>query len=183
MALHTSCQITLAKCHSSYLFAMRVLSLSFALMIHMTHHTQPRMMNETYECKVIITFPTFTWSWMTNSHPPESMQHPQQDTIKKATLELSDRPRSKIEHRDCLLFCFKCMNLSTQQLMEYYCLVWSWRNLFSTCSVLRESGYNGPIVIDIADSDAYVSAAVIHNSCQEYFALWKNRRQCYAMSL
>ena len=33
--------------------------------------------------------------------------------------------------------------------------------LFSTYAVLRESGYTGPVVIDTADTDAYVTAAVI----------------------
>ena len=33
--------------------------------------------------------------------------------------------------------------------------------LFSTYAVLRESGYSGPVVIDTADTDAYVAAAVI----------------------
>ena len=33
--------------------------------------------------------------------------------------------------------------------------------LFSANAVLRESGYSGPVVIDAADTDAYVAAAVI----------------------
>ena len=33
--------------------------------------------------------------------------------------------------------------------------------LFSTYAVLRESGYSGPVVIDVADTDAYVAAAAI----------------------
>lgn len=33
--------------------------------------------------------------------------------------------------------------------------------LFSAYTVLRESGYSGPVVIDTADTDAYVAAAVI----------------------
>ena len=33
--------------------------------------------------------------------------------------------------------------------------------LFSTFSVLRESGYTGPVVIDAVDTDAYVAAAAL----------------------
>ncbi len=57
----------------------------------------------------------------------------------------------------------KCMNLSTQQPMENYCFNQSEADtiFFSMYLVLRNSGYNGPVVIDVADTDAYVSAAVI----------------------
>ena len=57
----------------------------------------------------------------------------------------------------------KCMNLSTQQPMVHYCFNQSEADtiLFSAYSALRESGYSGPVVIDVADTDAYVSAAVI----------------------
>ena len=56
-----------------------------------------------------------------------------------------------------------CTNLSTQQHMENYSFEQSEADtiLFSTYAVLRESGYNGPIVIDVADTDAYVAAAAI----------------------
>ena len=33
--------------------------------------------------------------------------------------------------------------------------------IFFACSALHESGYNGPVVIGVADMDAYASAAVI----------------------
>ena len=33
--------------------------------------------------------------------------------------------------------------------------------LFSNYAVLCESGYSGPVVIDAADSDAYVAAAFV----------------------
>ena len=33
--------------------------------------------------------------------------------------------------------------------------------LFSAYAVLRESDYSGPVVIDAADTDAYVAAAVL----------------------
>ena len=33
--------------------------------------------------------------------------------------------------------------------------------LFSTYAVLRKSGYSGPVVIDAADTDAYVAAVDI----------------------
>jgi len=35
--------------------------------------------------------------------------------------------------------------------------------LFSACVVLRESGYNGPLVIDAADNDVYMNAAYHHD--------------------
>ena len=51
-------------------------------------------------------------------------------------------------------------NLSTQQPMENYSFDQSGADtvFFSAYSVLRESGYTGPVVID---TDAYVTAAVI----------------------
>ena len=56
-----------------------------------------------------------------------------------------------------------CTNLSTQQPMQNYCFYQSEADtiLFSTYAVLRESGYSGPVVIDSADTDAYVAAAFI----------------------
>ena len=57
----------------------------------------------------------------------------------------------------------KCMNLSTQEPIEHYCFSQSEADtiFFSAYSALCESGYNDPVVIDVADTDAYVSAAVI----------------------
>jgi hypothetical protein len=56
-----------------------------------------------------------------------------------------------------------CTNLSTKQPMENYSFDQSEADtvLFSMYAVLRESGYSGPVVIDAADTDAYVAAAVI----------------------
>ena len=56
-----------------------------------------------------------------------------------------------------------CTNLSTQQPMQNYCFDQSEAGtiLFSTYAVLRESGYSGPVVIDAADTDAYVAAAFV----------------------
>lgn len=56
-----------------------------------------------------------------------------------------------------------CTNLSTQQQMENYSFRQSEADtvLFSAYSVLRESGYDGPVVIDAADTDVYVAAAFI----------------------
>ena len=56
-----------------------------------------------------------------------------------------------------------CTNLSTQQLMQNYRFDQSEADtiLFSIYAVLRESGYSGPVVIDAADTDAYIAAAVI----------------------
>ena len=55
-----------------------------------------------------------------------------------------------------------CTNLSTQQLMPNYCFDQPEADtiLFSTYAVLRESGYSGPVVIDAADTDVYVAAAL-----------------------
>lgn len=56
-----------------------------------------------------------------------------------------------------------CTNLSTQQPMQNYSFDQSEADtiLFSTYALLRESGCSDPVVIDAADTDAYVSAAVI----------------------
>ena len=56
-----------------------------------------------------------------------------------------------------------CTNFSTQQPMQNYSFDQSEADtmLFSTYALLRESGCSEPVVIDAADTDAYVSAAVI----------------------
>ena len=56
-----------------------------------------------------------------------------------------------------------CTNLSTQEPMPDYSFSQSEADtiLFFTYIVLRDSGYNGPVVIDSADTDAYVAAAAI----------------------
>ena len=56
-----------------------------------------------------------------------------------------------------------CTNLSSQQPMPDYSFDQSEADtiLFFVYTVLRESGYSGPVVIDAADTDAYVAAAVI----------------------
>lgn len=56
-----------------------------------------------------------------------------------------------------------CTNLSTQQPMENYCFAQSEADtvIFSIYAALRELGYSGPVVIDSADTDTYVAAAVI----------------------
>ena len=53
--------------------------------------------------------------------------------------------------------------LSTQQAMQNYTFDQSEGGtvLFSAYAVLCESGYSGSVVIDAADTDAYVAAAVI----------------------
>ena len=53
--------------------------------------------------------------------------------------------------------------MSTQQPMQNYSFDQSEADtvLFSAYAVLRESGYTGLVVIDAADTDAYVTAAVI----------------------
>ena len=56
-----------------------------------------------------------------------------------------------------------CTNVSTQQSMQYYSFALSEADsvLSPTYAVLLESGNSGPVVIDAADTDAYVAAAVI----------------------
>ncbi|KAJ8333974.1 hypothetical protein SKAU_G00412930 [Synaphobranchus kaupii] len=56
-----------------------------------------------------------------------------------------------------------CTNLSTLQPMQNYSFDQSEADtiLFSAYAVLRESGYSGPVIIDTADTDAYVAAAAI----------------------
>ena len=57
----------------------------------------------------------------------------------------------------------RCTNLSSQQPMQDYSFDQSEADtiLFSAYTLLRKSGYSGPVVIDAADTDAYVAAAVI----------------------
>ena len=73
-----------------------------------------------------------------------------------------------------------CTNLSTQQhIMENYSFEQSEADtiLFSTYAVLRESGYNGPVVIDVADTDAYVAAAAISRSYLVYFVSKESKKR------
>ena len=57
----------------------------------------------------------------------------------------------------------QCTNKSTQQPMQNNSCDKSEDDtvLFSLYAVLRESDYSGSVVIDAADTDAYVAAAVI----------------------
>jgi len=54
-----------------------------------------------------------------------------------------------------------CTNLSSQQPVENFSFNQSEADtiLLSAYAALRESGYSGPVVIDTADTDAYVAAA------------------------
>ena len=56
-----------------------------------------------------------------------------------------------------------CTNLSTKQPMQNYSFDQAEADtiIFSAYAVLRESGYSGPVVVDAADTDAYVTAAVV----------------------
>ena len=56
-----------------------------------------------------------------------------------------------------------CTNLSPQQPMHNYRLDQSEAHtiLYTAYTILRESGYSGPVVIDVVDTDAYVRAAII----------------------
>ena len=78
----------------------------------------------------------------------------------------------------------KCMNLSTQQLMEHYCFNLSGADtiLFSTYPALRESGYNGPVVIDVAGTHACFNCSLFHDSCLEDISSRENRRPSYAIA-
>ena len=57
--------------------------------------------------------------------------------------------------------------------MQNYCFDQSQADtiLFSTYAVLRESGYSGPVVIDVADTDAYVAAAFISLQLPSMFCI------------
>ena len=57
----------------------------------------------------------------------------------------------------------RCTNLSTQQVMPEYSFDQSEADtvITSMYTLLREMGYSGPVVIDAADTDVYVAAAVI----------------------
>ncbi|KAJ3603232.1 hypothetical protein NHX12_030974 [Muraenolepis orangiensis] len=72
-----------------------------------------------------------------------------------------------------------CTNLSTQQLMQntgQYSFDQSEADtiLFSAYAVLRESGYSGPVVIDTADTDAYVAAAAISQQLPGFYGKGKS---------
>ena len=47
--------------------------------------------------------------------------------------------------------------------------------LFSTYAVLRESDYSGPVVIDAADTDAYVAAAAISQQLPGMLCIKRNQ--------
>ena len=53
--------------------------------------------------------------------------------------------------------------------------------LFSTLAVLCESGYSGPVVIDAADTDAYVAAAFVSQQLPGMLCI-KSRRQSSAVA-
>ena len=79
-----------------------------------------------------------------------------------------------------------CTNLSAQQPLHNYSFDQSEADtiLFSIYAILRESGYSGPVVIDAADTDAYVAAAAIshHASCLECSVSRESRRQFSVMT-
>ncbi|KAM3842683.1 17-beta-hydroxysteroid dehydrogenase type 2 [Diretmus argenteus] len=69
-----------------------------------------------------------------------------------------------------------CTHLSTGEPMPDYSSEQSEADtiLFSAYVVLRESGYSGPVVIDVADTDAYVTAAVISQDLPGLWAVVNN---------
>ena len=60
-----------------------------------------------------------------------------------------------------------CTNLSTQQSMQNYSFDQSDTFIFSAYAVLREFCYTGPVVIDAADTDAYLTAVAWHALYEE----------------
>ncbi len=73
-----------------------------------------------------------------------------------------------------------CSNLSTQQPMQNYSFDQSEADtvIFSAYALLRESGYSGPVVIDAADTDAYVASAFISHQLPGMLCI-KRKQQIY----
>ena len=77
-----------------------------------------------------------------------------------------------------------CTNLTTQQPMQNYSFDQSEADtvLFSVYVVLHESGYSGPVVIDVADTDVYVVAAFLSQQLPVCFVSREIRKQSSAVS-
>lgn len=71
-----------------------------------------------------------------------------------------------------------CTNLSTQQPMEDYSIDQSEADtvLFTVYAALWQSGYSGPVVIDAADTDVYITASS-HSSSLACFASKEKKKQ------
>ncbi|KAJ8375166.1 hypothetical protein SKAU_G00057460 [Synaphobranchus kaupii] len=78
-----------------------------------------------------------------------------------------------------------CTNLSTQQPMQNYSFDQSEADtiLFSAYAVLRESGYSGPVIIDTADTDAYVAAAAISQQLPDMLCIKRKQETVLCRSL
>ncbi|CAL8240804.1 unnamed protein product [Merluccius merluccius] len=74
-----------------------------------------------------------------------------------------------------------CTNLSTQQPMQNYSFHQSETILFSAYAVLCESVYSGTVVIDIADTDAYVLAAVISQQLPRILCIKRKQETVFCL--
>ena len=54
---------------------------------------------------------------------------------------------------------------------------------FYAYAVLRETGYSGPVVIDAADTDAYVAAAVISKQLPDMLCIKKKQETIFCQGL
>ena len=101
-------------------------------------------------------------------------------------MQLPDRPIAQNVDPEILYSVGShCTNLSAQQPLHNYSFDQSEADtiLFSIYAILRESGYSGPVVIDAADTDAYVAAAAIsHTSCLICSVSRESRRQFSAVT-
>lgn len=73
-----------------------------------------------------------------------------------------------------------CTNLSTGEPMPNYSFEQSEADtiLFSGYAVLREPGYSGPVVMGVADTDAYVAAAVISQQLPGMLYIKRKKESC-----
>ena len=79
-----------------------------------------------------------------------------------------------------------CTNLSAQQpLLHNYSFDQSEADtiLFSIYAILRESGYSGPVVIDAANTDAYVAAAAISHQLPGMLCIKRKQETIFCRDL
>ena len=78
-----------------------------------------------------------------------------------------------------------CTNLSAQQPLHNYSFDQSEADtiLFSIYAILRESGYSGPVVIDAADTDAYVAAAAISHQLPGMLCIKRKQETIFCRDL
>jgi len=77
-----------------------------------------------------------------------------------------------------------CTNLSGQQWLPDYSFDQSEADtiFFSVYTVLCDSGYIGPVVIDAADTDGMWQQQLFPHSCQVCLVLREHRRHSFAMA-